>query len=273
MASIPWGPLFFGPLDPTGQTNSDRPVGGPIGRPTGNSSPTGPAGTAVGPGGGTARSYNRHTEGTARGQVDPNRSSRAVGYKTYSGTGPLQGAAVPGTGFPNQGAKEAAQEQQIAPMGTQSGPGILESWFNQRATGTDPAFEYAMNRGMEGLGNRYAASGAFNSGAARQQESDLMANLISQRMGQLDALAGGASGEHQGRLNAMFSQGLGLAQGQSGLSSAYDLGAAGNMDAANRAQTQMNLLKTGVDAQGNQGAINNIMAFWGMGQGGKNASG
>src|SRR5262245_24710255 len=25
-------------------------------------------------------------------------------------------------------------------FGTESGPGILESWFNQRATGTDPAF-------------------------------------------------------------------------------------------------------------------------------------
>lgn len=150
------------------------------------------------------------------------------------------------------------------PYGSQSGPGILESWFNQRATGTDPAFEYASKRGMETLGNRYSAAGAFNSGAARQGESDFMANLVAQRMGQLDSLAGGASGEHMGRLGMMFGQGLGIAGGEAGLSSAYDLGAAGNMAAANEAQRGMALQKAGVDSQANQALVNNAMNIYGL---------
>lgn len=149
-------------------------------------------------------------------------------------------------------------EKATSPFGSESGPGILESWFNQRATGTDPAFEYASRRGISDLANRYAAAGSFNSGAARQGESDFMANLIAQRQGQLDALAGGASGEHMGRLNAMFNQGLGLAGGQAGLASAYDLGAAGNIEAANRAINEMNLRKAGVDEQFRQGRLNTL---------------
>lgn len=162
------------------------------------------------------------------------------------------------------------------PYGSQSGPGILESWFNQRANGTDPAFEYAMKRGTNQLDNQFAAAGSFNSGAARQADSDLYANLISQRMGQLDSLAGGASGEHQSRLNSMFSQGQGIAGGMAGLSSAYDLGAAGNMAAANNAQQQMALNRSSVDSQSQQAFINNILAAYGIsksGGGGNNPYG
>ena len=57
----------------------------------------------------------------------------------------------------------------------------------------------------------------------------------------------------------MFNQGLGVAGGQAGLASAYDLGAAGNMQAANQAQQQMALNKAGVDAKANQGLISNGM--------------
>lgn len=162
-----------------------------------------------------------------------------------------------------------------SPYGSQSGPGILESWFNQRASGTDPAFNYAAERGMETLGNRSAAAGNFNSGAARQQESDFYANLVAQRMGQLDQLAAGASGEHIGRLGLMFNQGLGLAGGQAGQASAYDLGAAGNMAAANQAQQQMFLNKAGIDSQGNQAAFGNIASLYGLGaaRGGNNRGG
>lgn len=155
------------------------------------------------------------------------------------------------------------------PYGSQSGPGILESWFNQRANGTDPAFEYGLKRGSEALDNAYAAGGSFNSGARGQGLSDLYANLISQRMGQLDALAGGASGEHQGRLNSMFNQGLGLANGQAGLASAYDLGAAGNMEAANEAQNQMQLNKAGVDQQASQSHLNSLIQGYAAYQSGK----
>lgn len=159
------------------------------------------------------------------------------------------------------------------PYGSQSGPGILESWFNQRAAGTDPAYDYSMKRGMEALGNRSAAAGNFNSGAARQQESDFAANMAAQRMGQLDALAGGASGEHLGRLGLMFQQGLGIAGGQAGQASAYDLGAAGNMAAANQAQQQMFLNKAGVDQQAAQAGINNLLGIYAAYQSGGKAGG
>jgi hypothetical protein len=158
-------------------------------------------------------------------------------------------------------------------MGTESGPGILENWFNQRATGTDPAFEYASKRGMETLGNRYAAGGSFNSGARAQGESDFMANLVAQRMGQLDSLAGGASGEHAGRIAQMFGTGNQIAGGQAGLASAYDLGAAGNMSAAQQAQQQMALNKAGVDAKANQGLIGNAMNLYGLYQAGNRGGG
>ena len=145
------------------------------------------------------------------------------------------------------------------PYGSQSGPGILEQWFNQRAAGTDPAFEYASKRGMQDLGTRSAAAGGFNSGAARQQESDFMANLVAQRMGQLDALAGGASGEHQNRLDSMFRSGLGLAGGQSGINSAYDLAAGNAMNQMNQAILSMFLNKAGVDQKSNQQGIQNLL--------------
>jgi hypothetical protein len=191
------------------------------------------------------------------------------GDAAQSGAAPDPGGGqrLRDTTTPTQGAQAPAQS---SPYGTESGPGILESWFNQRAAGTDPAFEYAAKRGMETLGNRYSAAGAFNSGAARQGESDLMANLVAQRMGQLDSLAGGASGEHMGRLSQMFNQGMGIAGGQAGLSSAYDLGAAGNMQAANQAQQQMALNKAGVDAKANQGLINTGLQLYGLSQMGGN---
>jgi hypothetical protein len=175
------------------------------------------------------------------------------------GSGAAFGAAAGG----QMGGPVANPTQKQNPYGTESGPGILENWFNQRATGTDPAFEYASRRGMEDLGNRYAAGGSYNSGAARQGESDFMANLIAQREGQLDTLAGGASGEHQGRLNAMFNQGLGLAGGEAGTMGAYDLGAANSMNTANNAVTQMYLNKAGVDSQANQGLIGNGLGLFG----------
>lgn len=173
-------------------------------------------------------------------------------------------------GPPNE-KKSRRQEMTKTPMtppppsvpsfGTESGPGILEQWFNQRATGSDPAFEYAAGRGMEDLANRYSAAGAFNSGAARRGESDFMANLVSQRMGQLDALAGGASGEHQGRLNSMFNQGMGIAGGTSGLMGAYDLNAANAMNMANQAIVQMGLNKAGVDDKSRQTGIGNLFGL------------
>jgi len=148
--------------------------------------------------------------------------------------------------------------------GSQSGPGILESWFKQRAEGTDPAYEYATKRGMQQLGTASAARGGFNSGAARQQESDFLANMGAQRTGQLDALAGGASGEHQNRLNAMFGQGLGLAGGQSGINSAYDLTSAKAQSDALSALLGFTTNKAGVDSKSNQQGLSNIIGLLGL---------
>lgn len=179
------------------------------------------------------------------------------------------GIGAPGKGGALRGSVNQGEGVPAPPdSGSQSGPGILENWFKQRAEGTDPAYEYSLDRGMDEIDNRMAAGGSYNSGARGLQLSDFATNMGARRMGQLDALATGASGEHLGRTEQMFRQGLGLAGGQSGLASAYDLGAAGNIDAANRALTQMFLNKAGVDAAGNQGAINTGLNIWSIGAGG-----
>lgn len=159
-----------------------------------------------------------------------------------------------------------AKQGSMSPYGTESGPGILEQWFNERATGTDPAFEYGLKRGMTTLGNRYSAMGSFNSGANAQAGSDLYANLLSQRMGQLDSLAGGASNEHLNRLAMMFGQGMGLAGGQAGTATAYDTAAAGNMQNAANNQQQLGLNKAGVDAKAFQSLLNNGMNVYALSQ-------
>lgn len=172
--------------------------------------------------------------------------------------------------------KTTSQQQPTAapnPYGTESGPGILESWFNQRAAGTDPAYEYAMRRGGDAIDSRMAAGGSYNSGARGQQLSDFAANMAAQRMGQLDTLAGGASGEHMGRLGMMFNQGLGLAGGMAGAGTAYDLGAAGNMSAAAQAQQAMALQKAGVDARANAGLVNNALQLYAISKAGGGAGG
>lgn len=148
--------------------------------------------------------------------------------------------------------------------GYASGPGILESWFKQRASGTDPGWEYALNRGSDALDTRMAAGGSFNSGARAQGLSDLYANMTSQREGQLDALAAGASGEYQGRINSMFNQGLGLAGGESGINSAYDLASGKAMSDALAAALGFTLNKAGVDNQSQQQGIGNLLKIGGI---------
>jgi hypothetical protein len=154
------------------------------------------------------------------------------------------------------------------PFGTESGNTYLEDRYLARLYGTDPAFNYAQQRGMQALGNQYSAAGMANSGAARQGESDFMANLIAQSQGQLDTLAAGATGARQRKVEDMFNEGTGIAGGLAGAGTAYDLGAAGNMTAAANAQQQMALNKAGVDARANQGLINNAMSLYSLYQGG-----
>jgi hypothetical protein len=192
----------------------------------------------------------------------------APGNPYAMNSGPRKAKAVFGTAVANQ---KNQGPSAATPYGSESGNSYLEDRYLQRLYGTDPAFNYAQQRGMQALGNQYSAAGMANSGAARQGESDFMANLIAQSQGQLDTLAAGATGARQRKLEDMFSQGLGIAGGQAGAGTAYDLGAAGNMSAAAQAQQQMNLQKAGVDAKANQGLINNAMSLYGLyqqGQGG-----
>lgn len=150
------------------------------------------------------------------------------------------------------------------PRGSESGPGILESWFNQRAQGIDAASQYATKRGLDALNDRYAAGGMANSGAARQGDADLLANIEAQRAGALDALAAGASGEHQRRLDSMFGQGLGLAGGQSQINSIYDIKAGDAQSEAIKAALGFFLNKAGVDDKSRQQGLSNIFSLIGL---------
>lgn len=123
--------------------------------------------------------------------------------------------------------------------GTNSGPGILQQWFNERASGTDPGYEYATGRGLTALNNQYAARGGFDSGASEQGDSDYLANMGSQREAQLDQLATGASNENSNQVSQMLGLGMGLAGGQSGLAGAYDLGAGNDLTSANNTGLQL----------------------------------
>lgn len=244
-------------------------TGSPFGKMFAPDANTGPR-----PKAGQSRNNPFERVATANGAGDPHKASMGMGGAWNYGKDWSQASAKP----VSQAGKEATGAAGAAPMpasasitnpdlgldgapaqGTESGPGILESWFNQRAAGSDPGYEYATSRGMKDLNNAYAARGMFNSGAAMQGTSDYLANSGAQRMAQLDSLAGGASGEHQGRLNSMFGQGQALAGGQSGLAGQYDLGAANAMSTADQAQLMMALQKAGVDQKAAQGFINNLL--------------
>jgi len=232
---------------------------------------------------GTASGFTREgapaDRSTPRGTPNPNAPYGSVGGGSWGGgkANALQptpqaapydpAASASAAAAAGAAARDAAGMGSMpAPptAGTESGPGILEDWFNQRAKGIDSAYEYATNRGMQKLGTASAARGGFNSGAARQQESDFMANMGAQRMGQLDSLAAGASGEHQGRLNSMFGQGLGLAGGQSGINSSYDLAAGKAMSDALSALLGFTTNKAGVDSKSNQQGLGNILGLLGL---------
>lgn len=141
---------------------------------------------------------------------------------------------------PNLGLPSLTATSGTAPTyGTQSGPGILQQWFNERANGTDPGYEYATGRGLTALNNQYDARGAFDSGASEQGDSDYLANMGSQREGQLDTLASGASNEYANQISQMLGAGMGLGSGEAGTAGQYDTGAAANW--ANSMNTGLSL--------------------------------
>jgi hypothetical protein len=195
-----------------------------------------------------------------RNMLQPVAGGKPAGAPHDMGGGGKQGGMVPDAAV--------APPASTPTMGTESGPGILENWFQQRSTGTDPAYEYTLKRGGDAIDRRMAAGGSFNSGARGEQLSDFGANMGAQRQGQLDSLAAGAAGEHRGRLQDMFGIMSGLAGGQAGLAGAYDLTAAKGMSDSDNAILQMLLNKAGVDGKADQGFLNNLFSAITLGQGG-----
>ncbi len=181
----------------------------------------------------------------------------------YDKTGAINTAVANGGQRPGAGAGAAAAGAPAGTGGTQSGPGILENWFNQRAGGTDPAWEYGIGRAQDGINNQFAAAGGYNSSGKFQGLSDMYANAVSQRQGQLDALAGGASGEHQGRLDSMFRTAGNLAGGQAGAASGYDMAAFSALSSAQQNQLQLALDRAGIDPKDSQAISNLAMSMFG----------
>jgi len=209
---------------------------------------TGPAQT-------TGKTYA--TQGTTMGTRDPN-STFASSSDPWAGK-----PVAPGNTNRTDGAS-GGQTGNGPDYGSQSGPGILENWFNQRATGIDAASQYATKRGMEALDSRYGAVGLANSGAARQGESDLLANIEAQREAQLDALAAGASGEHIRRNEDLFNIGDKIASDRSAINSSYDLAGAKAWADALAAALGLGANKAGVDSQSNQQGITNLMKLYAL---------
>lgn len=247
--------------------------------------------------GGTAASGTIASGTSAYSNVDPNSSAgaqlKAAGYTNKGtdwympgngttdqvyGTPDQQGAAARSA----QGAATAAGNNQVnnpavnpnlpnstvpgaagaAPTyGTQSGPNLMDQWFGERASGTDPGYEYATSRGLTSLDNAAAARGGFNGGASMQQDSDYLANMGSQREGQLDQLAGGAQSADQSQLNTMLGLGMGLAGGQAGLGAAYDTSGANAMSAANSTGLSLGAQGVGLQYNANQNSMNQLMGL------------
>lgn len=194
------------------------------------------------------------------------RAPIAAGNGTYGNMGtnlvtPAQ--AVPGvTGGGSAPVSGLGGDPNATPTyGTESGPGLLDQWFNERATGTDPGWEYATKRGLTALDNGAAARGGYNTGASAQQDSDYLASMGSQREGQLDALATGASGERATSLNTMLGLGTGLAGGEAGLGAAYDIGGANAMSGANNTGLSLGAQGIGLQYGANQNTMNQLMGL------------
>ena len=86
----------------------------------------------------------------------------------------------------------------------------------------------------------------------------MYANAVSQREGQLDNLSAAASGAHQNSLNSMFTNGLGLANGQAGVSGVYDKAAGDAQNEGLRSQIDLMLARQGVDQKTRQGQLDAI---------------
>lgn len=152
--------------------------------------------------------------------------------------------------------------------GSQSGPGILQQWFNQRASGTDPGWQYATGAATDAINAQSAARGGYNGSGAMQSIGNMYANATAQRESQLDSLAQGASTEHQNQLNNMFLEGTNIANGETGATAPYGTAAGSSQEDSNTNLLNLILGKANANqtaVNGQLGALGNIVKF-GAGQ-------
>lgn len=246
---------IMGTTSPTTQAGAAKPAS------TSPSGPVDPSGTPINDttnylGMGMSKSAYEAMYGTGNQQGAA--AAGAAAGATAAGNNQVNNPAV-NPNLPNSTVPGSAAMLAKAPptYGTQSGPGVLDQWFNERASGTDPAYEYETKRGLTSLDNAAAARGGYNGGASMQQDSDYLANMGAQREGQLDSLATGASGENQANLNSMLGLGMGLAGGEGSMGTAYDVGGANAMSAANTTGLGLGAQGVGLQYGANQNLINN----------------
>lgn len=245
------------------------PTGGATLAPTTPNTPyKGPNGETYNPGTYDYKGMNTYNGGISAGNgtygaLGTNAPTGGIG--NVSGATPTSPSQTTG---PAPGAADAAAASAAAgtagsapTYGTQSGPGTLNQWFGERATGTDPAYEYLSKRGLTSLDNAASARGGYNGGASMQQDSDYLSNLGAQDLGNLDKLAAGASGENATSLNTMLGLGMGLAGGQAGLGGAYDLGGANAMSGANNAGLGYGAQGTALGYGANQNLMNQLFGL------------
>lgn len=196
---------------------------------------------------------------------NPNQQGAAHSAATAAGTVQGNNAANNPAINPTMGLSSlTAPSSSSGPTyGTQSGPGILQQWFDQRAGGTDPGWEYGLGRAQTALNNQYASRGAFDSGAALQGQGDMLSNALSQREGQLDQLAHGASAENANQVSQMLGFGNSLAGGESGLAGQYDLGAGGAMTSANNTGLSLSGQAAMIPYLAQAGMMQNLMGIGG----------
>jgi len=253
-----------------GGTNPYSNIRGNVTPVSANTSQSPIAGSPTGTRRGGDAAYNAAKKfyGAGQGTGLPDATPSALGPGASFGNPSFDGSAGRGGpqkitgpwGTPKSPSGDGAGDGGPGTTGSESGPGILEQWFNQRVNGIDQGYEYAMDRGHRNINNEAAARGGYNSGAALQNLRDFDANMGAQREAQLDSLAGGASGEHQRRLEDMFGQGNAIAGGQAGLAGQYDIASGTGQAGINGAILQLLLNKGGVDSKNTQAVLQNLLA-------------
>ena len=180
-------------------------IGGAIG---------GPVGAAVGGGAGQL----------VAGQVGGDPYKKAEGANLSAGAdlerlgNEARGMTEAGIGRAlDQTTPAARQWRNTYETGELAGPGYAEKLFEERRAGTSPDQIRARQMGHKSIGDAFAASGGFNSGARMKTSADFEANLATKEAEQLANLSLGAQGAKETRLGGAFDRLSGLGMGRAGI--------------------------------------------------------